>query len=93
MNSAFARRLSKLETTARPPLGFWHSIYAKDRADFERQRTVLITTRQAKPTDMFFDENEGLSIDRRIIRDSEHVPVTRTHEEWIDILDRRKLVQ
>jgi hypothetical protein len=88
MSRVTERRLSKLEAITTPALGCWHFIYASDGVDFERQRVTLIATGQAKPTDMIFDENEGLAVDRRIIRDSDRLPVTRTHEEWIDILDR-----
>lgn len=92
MSRDIERRLSKLETSVLPMLGYWHSIYPRDGADFDRQRANLIATGQAKPTDMFFDENAGLPLVRRVIRDPERAPVTRTHDEWIDILDRRESV-
>ena len=58
MSGASARRLKRLEEAAASKvLGHYHCIYARSRADFERQKAALIRSGRAKASDLIFDAN------------------------------------
>ncbi len=95
MSVASARRLKRLEEAAAPrDLGQYHCIYARDRADFERQKADLIASSRAKATDLIFDANwqswqqRGWSEDAPEyvgeVREPETHTWTMTWEEFLD---------
>jgi hypothetical protein len=52
------RRLLKVEAATSPrDLDRFHCIYARDLADFERQKADLIASGRATATDLIFDAN------------------------------------
>ena len=88
MSRLLERRLTKLEAAAGPKvLGHWHAIYARDQADYEAQRSRLIASGQVKPDDfcveVWLPEGEPA-------REHETIPETKTHEEWVDILEQEE---
>ena len=94
MSAASARRLKRLEEAAAPrDLGQYHCIYARDGADFERQKADLIAYGRAKATDLIFDANwrswqqrgwdAGLPEYVGEVREPETFPWTMTHDERV----------
>lgn len=104
MSAASARRLKRLEEAAAPrDLGQYHCIYARDAADYERQKADLIASGRAKATDLIFDANwqslqqrgwdAGLPEYVGEVREPETHAWTMTWEEFLDQQaeeDRRK---
>ena len=93
MSRLLERRLTKLEASLAPAHGYMRVIYARDLADFETQRAGLIASGRAAASDFIMDWNSGLSVDRHETGEPESFPVTRTHEEWGDILAREERAQ
>jgi hypothetical protein len=87
------RRLDRLEGSLAPVLGHMHVIYARDEGDYETQRAGLIASGRAAASDFIMDWNSGLPVDRHEAGEPESFPVTRTHEEWVDILARPECQQ
>jgi hypothetical protein len=84
MSRAIGARLARLEATSGPrALGHLHIIYARDGADYEAQRTVLLADGRAKATDTFMDWNYGLGLDQRDVRQPETIRITETHDERV----------
>ena len=94
MSAASARRLKRLEEATAPrDLGQYHCIYARDEADFERQKADLIASGRAKATDLIFDANwhswqqRGSSEDAPEyvgeVKEPETFPWTMTHDERV----------
>jgi hypothetical protein len=65
-----------------------HVIYARDEADYETQRAGLMASGRAAASDFIMDWNHGISAERHEAGELESFPVTRTHEEWVDLLAR-----
>ncbi len=95
MSAASARRLKRLEVAAAPrDLGQYHCIYARDAADYERQKADLIASGRAKATDLIFDANwqslqergwdAGLPEYVGEVREPETHRWTTTWEEFLD---------
>jgi hypothetical protein len=84
------RRLERLEGSFAPGLGHMHVIYARDEADYETQREGLMASGRAATSDFIMDWNSGLPVDQHKAGDTESFPVTRIHEEWVDILAREE---
>jgi hypothetical protein len=95
MSAASARCLKRLEEATAPrDLGQYHCIYARDGADFERQKADLIASGRAKATDLIFDANwqslqqrgwdAGLPEYVGEVREPETFPWTTTWEEFLD---------
>ena len=87
------RRLERLEGSLAPVLGRMHVIYARDLVDFETQQAGMIASRRAMASDFIMDWNHGIPAERHEAREPESFPVTRTHEEWVDILARPECQQ
>ena len=95
MSAASARRLKRLEEVTAPrDLWQYHCIYARDGADFQRQKADLIASGRAKATDLIFDANcqslqqrgwdAGLPEYGGEVREPETLPWTMTWEEFLD---------
>ena len=95
MSRAMERRLLKVEAATRPKdLGRFHCIYARDLADFERQKADLIASGRAKATDLIFDANWQSWQQRGCCEDApEYVGEVRepeTHawtKTWLEYID------
>src|SRR5215217_7864292 len=58
MTTASARRLKRLEAASQPKaLGHYHCVYARDMADYERQRADLIASGRVKAGELIIDAN------------------------------------
>lgn len=92
---ASSKRLTKLEAAAGPKvLGYFHVVYARDMADYERQRADLIASGRAKRTELIWDANwqkpvyrgDGLCdppVYLDVVKEPETHPWTKTHDEWV----------
>ena len=87
------KRLERLEDATNPVLERMHIIYAQDAADFEAQRADLIAAGVGAKSDTFVDWNHGRPADEHEAVEPEFFPITRTHEEWVDILERQERQQ
>jgi hypothetical protein len=101
MSAVLARRLRRLERAAEPEtLGHYHCIYARNAADFERQKADLIASDRAKASDLIIDANwqswqqRGWSADAPEyvgnVRESETHAWTRPWIEYIHEWDRER---
>jgi hypothetical protein len=93
MSRTSMRRLERLEGSFTPVLGHMHVIYARDLADFETQQAGLIASRRAMASDFIMDWNSRPPAERHEAGEPESFTVTRTHEEWVDILARPECQQ
>jgi hypothetical protein len=93
MSRAVMRRLERLEGSLAPVLGHMHVIYAQDEANYETQREGLMASGRAAAADFIMDWNHGIPAERHEAIEPESFPVTRTHEEWVDILARPECQQ
>ena len=93
MSRTIMRRLERLEDANNLVLERMHIIYARDAADFEAQQVDLIAAGIARKSDTFVDWNHGRPADEHEATEPESFPVTRTHEEWVDILARPECQQ
>lgn len=95
MSTISARRLKRLEgAAASRDLGQYHCIYARDLADYERQKADLIASGRAKATDLIMDANwqslQGRGWDAGLpeyvgeAREPETFPWTMTWEQFLD---------
>lgn len=87
------KRLRRLEGSMHPTQGHMHLIYARDLEDFEAQRADLIASGAAAASDTFEDWNCGRPADQHEAWEPESFPITRTHEEWVDILAQQERTQ
>lgn len=87
------RRLERLEGSLAPVLGHMHVIYARDEADYETQREGLMASGRAAASDFIMDWNLGIPGEQHETGGPETFPITRTHEEWVDILAREERIQ
>ncbi len=91
MSRALTNRLNRLEAaTGRKVLRHWHAIYARDEADYETQRAGLVASGRAKPNDFCV---EIWLAEGDAAREPETIPETKTHEEWLDILEQEERTQ
>jgi hypothetical protein len=104
LSAASARRLKRLEGAAAPrDLGQYHCVYARDLADYERQKAGLIASGRAKATDLIFDANwqswqqRGSSGDSPEyvgeVKEPETHAWTMTHDERVFEWSREKMAQ
>jgi hypothetical protein len=63
-----------------------HVIYARDEAEYETQRAGLMASGRFATSDFIMDWNLGIPAEQHETGEPESFPVTRTHEEWVDIL-------
>jgi hypothetical protein len=87
------RRLERLEGSLVPVLGHMHVIYARDEGDYETQREELMASGRAATSDFIMDWNSGVPVDRHEAGEPESFTVTRTHEEWVDILAQGERIE
>jgi hypothetical protein len=87
------RRLDRLEGSLAPVLGHMHVIYARDEAEYEIQREGLMASGRAATSDFIMDWNLGIPAEQHGTGEPESFSVTRTHEEWVDILEQQERAQ
>jgi len=90
MSKTMIRRLDRLEGARTPDLGNYHTVYARDEADYRAQRAKLIASGRAKSGELIFEE--GLA-EGEPAREPEAKPWTMTHEDWLALLDQAEHAQ
>jgi hypothetical protein len=84
MSRALERRLERLEVGLSPKvLGHMQCIYARDMADYERQKAGLIASGRGKLADFFVDMNYRWPAYRDDVREPETEAWTQSHDDFV----------